>query len=364
MPRKSRTNEAIRAFILDAVGDHPRDIARLTAQKFGVPRQTAGRYLRRLVSEGALTATGSTKARRYAIRDYISEHIRLRISAQSEEHVIWRERVAPLLRGELSENVFEICEYGVQEMVNNAIGHSESDACVIEVYLNIHRVMINIIDYGIGIFEKIRAACNFDDSRLSILELSKGKLTTDPDKHSGEGIFFTSRMFDRFCILSGHLFFAREMVDDDWLIESDEQAKIRRGTMVSLEISRKSTQTVKQVYKKYENDDYRFVKTHVPVRLARYDDEQLVSRSQARRVLARFERFSEIILDFKDVPHIGQAFADEIFRVFRNEHPNIIIHAARASLEVEEMIKHVTGSSVINDPPDSSDDRQPDLFSS
>ena len=163
--------------------------------------------------EGALTARPDEPTRA-AMRSetYITERLRFPVSAQSEEHVIWRERVAPLLRGELPENVFEICEYGVQEMVNNVIGHSESDICTIEVFLNVHRVLINVIDHGIGIFEKIRAACNFDDPRLSILELSKGRLTTDPDKHSGEGIFFTSRMFDRFCVLSGHLFFAREMV--------------------------------------------------------------------------------------------------------------------------------------------------------
>jgi len=36
--------------------------------------------------------------------------------------------------------------------------------------------------------------------------LAKGKLTTDPKRHSGEGIFFSSRMFDEFDILSGGVF--------------------------------------------------------------------------------------------------------------------------------------------------------------
>lgn len=42
----------------------------------------------------------------------------------------------------------------------------------------------------------------------AILELSKGKFTSDPARHSGEGIFFTSRMCDKFEILSKGLFFS------------------------------------------------------------------------------------------------------------------------------------------------------------
>jgi RNA polymerase sigma-70 factor (ECF subfamily) len=36
------------------------------------------------------------------------------------------------------------------------------------------------------------------DERHAILELSKDQLTTDPARHTGDGIFFTSRMFDSF----------------------------------------------------------------------------------------------------------------------------------------------------------------------
>ena len=36
------------------------------------------------------------------------------------------------------------------------------------------------------------------DKRQALFELSKGKFTTDPSRHSGEGVFFTSRMFDDF----------------------------------------------------------------------------------------------------------------------------------------------------------------------
>ena len=54
--------------------------------------------------------------------------------------------------------------------------------------------------------------------------------------------------------------------------------------------------------------------------------------------MARIDLFKSVILDFKDVPYIGQAFADEIFRVFANEHPDIEILVLNANEEVAKMI--------------------------
>jgi hypothetical protein len=64
----------------------------------------------------------------------------------------------------------------------------------------------------------------------------------------------------------------------------------------------------------------------------------LVSRSQAKRLLNRFERFKVVILDFDGVQEIGQAFADEIFRVFPNSHPATEIRDLNASHQVQKMI--------------------------
>jgi len=64
----------------------------------------------------------------------------------------------------------------------------------------------------------------------------------------------------------------------------------------------------------------------------------LVSRSQARRVLGGLELFREVTLDFKDIEYIGQAFADEIFRVFPNMNPNTSIIAQNANPDVQNMI--------------------------
>jgi hypothetical protein len=65
-----------------------------------------------------------------------------------------------------------------------------------------------------------------------------------------------------------------------------------------------------------EEQDYVFNKIVAPVMSALYERERLISRSQAKRILNRFEQFETVLLDFKGVDMIGKAFADEVFRVF------------------------------------------------
>lgn len=55
-----------------------------------------------------------------------------------------------------------------------------------------------------------------------------------------------------------------------------------------------------------------------------------------------FERFLEVILDFDGVTEIGQAFADEIFRVFHNDYPNVHLIPVNCSDNVNRMIAHVS----------------------
>jgi hypothetical protein len=50
-------------------------------------------------------------------------------------------------------------------------------------------------------------------------------------------------------------------------------------------------------------------------------------------------KFEMIILDFDKVPTVGQAFADEIFRVFRNKYPKIKVIPINMNESVEFMIK-------------------------
>ena len=100
--------------------------------------------------------------------------------------------------------------------------------------------------------------------------------------------------------------------------------------------------SMRTVFDEYQRDDLRFRRTLVPIKLGNYPGEQLVSRSQAKRVLSRFDEFSEVLLDFDDVDDIGQPFADEIFRVFKNSHPDTHIVTTRTNPNIDKMIKFVT----------------------
>lgn len=119
-----------------------------------------------------------------------------------------------------------------------------------------------------------------------MLELSKGKLTTDPDNHTGEGIFFSSRMFDEYAILSGGVYFSHEYnKPEDWIME---RKKPSTGTTVFMKMSNNSARKIKAIFNEYASgDDYGFDKTVVPVSLARYGNERLVSRSQAKRFISQ-----------------------------------------------------------------------------
>ena len=108
-----------------------------------------------------------------------------------------------------------------------------------------------------------------------------------------------------------------------------------------MEINADATRTAKEIFDQYSSgpDDYTFAKTVVPVRLIKAGDENLISRSQAKRLMQRVERFRTVILDFDAVTSIGQAFADEVFRVFAHDHPDVALVPLHAVPAVQQMIR-------------------------
>jgi len=351
MPRKSRQNPAIRDFILHNVANHPADIVALTSEKFGISRSALAGYMAKLVAEGLLEASGNTRARRYESKPISSGSYKIDLSPGLPEHHVFRFRLLPLMK-DVPKNVVDICQYGFTEMLNNAIDHSQSPDAVISYEQTPVAIKMWVIDHGVGIFAKIQKDFGLADPRSALLELSKGKLTSDRANHAGEGIFFTSRMFDDFQIHSGHLIYNREhLEDDDWLIETKDVANDVKGTVIKMTISPAAKRTTAEVFEKVQGEDISFRKTHVPVSLGRYPGEQLVSRSQAKRILARFDQFSEVMLDFDGVPQIGQAFADEIFRVFAGSHPGTRVVPIRANEAVRKMIDYVKNAPPPATPP-------------
>lgn len=331
-----KRGEKIRQFILDNVEHHPKDVAKLAARNFGITRQAVNKHIQRLVQQKTLLARGSTRNRHYLLHPLAQwQHIYL-LDGSLAEDIVWRNDIVKLL-GQLPDNVIDIWHYGFTEILNNAIDHSFGKHVHVQLAKTATTSEIIIYDDGEGIFKKIQRELGLQDERHSVLELAKGKLTTDPDNHTGEGIFFSSRMFDDFRILSGNVFFSHTHDEiEDWIIENQQ---FRHGTGVIMKLANNTARNVKQVFDSFTSDEgYGFTKTVVPVRLAQYENEKLVSRSQAKRLLDRVDKFKTVIFDFDEVESIGQAFADEVFRVFQLQHPEIELIYLKTNKSVEQMI--------------------------
>jgi anti-sigma regulatory factor (Ser/Thr protein kinase)/biotin operon repressor len=334
--------EDIRRYILDNVEKYPTSISKVTAERFKITRQAVNKHLQRLTDEKILAESGNTRSRVYklsALVEWRQSYELLVGSPAIAEDVVWTNDIR-LALGQLPDNALNIWHHGFTEMFNNVIDHSGGSKVQVYVRKNAAETEMQISDNGVGIFKKIQSALQLLDERHAVLELAKGKFTTDPKNHTGEGIFFTSRMFDDFFIISGDVAFSHEFgKKEDWI---QEPSNSHRGTHVFMKLHNHTSRTTKKVLDQFTSDeDFTFSKTVVPVSLAKYGDDNLISRSQAKRLLSRIELFKVVVFDFTNVPTIGQAFADEIFRVFAKEHPGIQLMQIHASSEVKRMIERV-----------------------
>ena len=313
---------------------HGSGLVEHVAKRFGLTHEGARLHVKALVDDGTLVASGRTRAREYSLSSsdlFISS---IDLSTNPEEHLIWQEIRAAL--PELRPNVVGIFEYAISEMLNNAIEHSGGTTLGVAVQRTAIDTTVFVMDDGVGIFEKVRSAFNLGSHADAVVELAKGKLTTDPARHTGEGVFFTSRSVDDFVVTSGDFFWSHEKDDQDWVLD---RAGPYIGTTIQLRMLDRSTTSLAAVFARFAGPDHEFARTQVPVVMATALEEGLVSRSSARRLLARLERFDEVVLDFSRVKTIGQAFADEIFRVFKLQHPETKVTAIRAAAPVLAMIE-------------------------
>lgn len=329
--------EQIREFILDNTYYNPHTVASLAAEKFGVSRQAVNIHVKKLIDAGALEREGSITKPIYKLVAQKEVHENYDLTQELAEYSVWSKVARDIVEG-LPENVVEIWEYGITEMINNAIDHSNGKSLNLYMQRFENFTVAFIVDDGVGIFRKIKDAMGLDDERHAVLELAKGKFTTDPTNHSGEGIFFTSRVFTEYQILSGEVYFAHEYDDpQDWIAEA---SKPDSGTTVGMMLRNDCKHTISDVFSEFEDgENHGFTRTVVPVSLAQYGDDTLVSRSQAKRLLVRIDRFNQVLFDFDGVERIGQAFADEVFRVFLRQHPEISISYINATEDVENMIR-------------------------
>jgi DNA-binding transcriptional ArsR family regulator len=335
-----------RSRILDALRSRRSLSGAQIAEAVGLSRQAVHRHLMRLLDEGRVRRTGRTRGVLYRLPDRGGNapapspdpfRRTYRIAGLMEDAVLADVTVRLGLRRSLSAAAYEIFAYAFTEMLNNAIEHSHSPTCTVGVTLADREVRSQIRDQGVGVFTSVAERHNLAEEEDAIGELLKGKATSLPERHAGEGIFFTSKACDSFSLRSHRL----ELVFDTR--KKDTFVHVRtyiKGTDVALRISRSARRRLKDVFSAFapEEFEFRFDRSLVTVRF--YAREH-VSRSEARRLLARLDQFREVILDFSGVRSIGQGFADEIFRVFAHAHPDVSLKRVNVLPGIEAVIRHV-----------------------
>ncbi len=325
---------AILLYLLKKIAEKSENPSGSVAKAYGINRNTVHTYINQLVEENVIKRV---KRGVYALVDqtFFYHFSEGNGEIKNETH-IFEEALKPHI-SEFAQNVREIWEYTFSEMVNNVIDHANASNLTIFVRKNAIKTTVCILDDGVGIFEKIKNHFGLSSLDEAICELFKGKLTTDRENHSGEGIFFSSRLMDEFAILSSDKIFAVDKFDTDILLEDTEHYE--RGTFVSMQLSNYSRKTSREVFDTYADADGGFTKTVLP--LKNIFDTSPVSRSQAKRILLRLDKFKEIVLDFDGIDWMGQGFAHQIFVLFKGQRPDIQLLPVNMNEDVTKMYNHV-----------------------
>ena len=344
MSLKKERREEIENALINAIGEHfTTKKVPINQKEFanacGVSVQSISRILKMLEESGRVLKQKEGRINVFSLPTE-KKFLEYKIKGLAEDRV-YNELVADFIR-DTPKYARDNFAYAFLEILNNAIEHSAGTKVQVVILRNECLLSFIIVDDGVGVFTKVAEALNLEEKRYAIVELAKGKFTSDPDNHSGEGIFFSSKCGDVFVLESdGIAFFADHTTE----LLHDIVSEKHPGTTVVFKIRTNHKQTMEELFKQYTDapERYGFSKTSIPIRLLEYGDASpiFVSRSQARRLLARLERFEVVRLDFSGVDNIGQGFADEIFRVFQKKHPDVELTYVNCTEAVHGMIRHV-----------------------
>lgn len=336
MKYTAEKKKAIILYILDKIASGTKGFSNAVADTFDISTNTVHTYINELIDEEIII---KRKRGEYELVTKQNKYSFLRSNGELDMDTHAYDLCLKKQISHLSENIQHIWSYAMSEMVNNVIDHSLAEHMQVIVSQNYLETSVLIIDDGVGIFEKIKKHFSLPGLDEAICELFKGKLTTDEANHSGEGIFFTSKMMDNFLIYSGGKVFTTSKYDNDNIIDVNENIT---GTCVAMSLSNFTHKSAREVFDLYSDVDGGFTTTRIP--LKNIFDSAPVSRSQAKRVCNRLENFEEVILDFDGISWMGQGFAHQMFAVYKSAHPNVKIKPINMNESVENMYNHVMKS--------------------
>jgi anti-sigma regulatory factor (Ser/Thr protein kinase) len=329
-------------WITDAAIEHGDTLPAHLMARLGISRRRAVLTLGKLVAAQWLVFEGTPRhpiykpgALRQVVRRYALGNL--------QEDLPWRRDFADCF--ELRPEVRRMAQHAFTELLNNAIDHSGGAHVVVSMRQTPVQLQMLVSDDGKGLFKCIEQNFDIEDPTLAMLELSKGKLTSAPDRHRGHGLFFTSRLADVFDIHANDAAFQCRGWDRRQWHASRPAA--RTGTSVYVAIALDTTRTLDGLLRAHSASTeaaYRFERTSVPLHLigmGSQGDLALASRADAKRVVSRLGEFVTAELDFNGISDIGYAFADELFRVFPSHNPSVRLMPVGMGPQVAAMVASV-----------------------
>jgi hypothetical protein len=250
------------------------------------------------------------------------------------EDVVWRKIVDDLgIAADTSAG--KIIGYAFTGMLNNAIDHSGSDGAAISWWMGSDQWSFEVRDYGVGAYPQLRQGLQLASEFEAVQELSKGKRTTDPQRHTGEGIFFTSKAVDIFRMASAGIRWTVDNIRRDTALGI---VPMSEGTSVVCQIDPQTDRSLAATFREFTRD-HAFVRTRPVVKLFEIGTI-FVSRSEARRLLDGLDRdFDTVEVDFAGVTDVGQGFVDELLRVWPAAHPEKTVIPANMNAAVLFMVQ-------------------------
>lgn len=335
--------ESVKRYIAEKVQTGDTEWIPKVMDNFGVSEDMAKRYMQECVQKGIVSkgtgGSGYKLVRNEKIWEYQNER------GLSEDRVYIAD-VRPFLQ-DVSKAAMTAWAYVFAEMMNNAIEHSRAKHIRVCMKKDFLYTEVSITDDGVGIFQNIRHyleqkyQCEADNQDV-FAELYKGKFTSAPTSHSGEGIFFSSKIMREFALWSENTIFSAGCGEKEKLVQSHLISYYTKGghigTMAVMRLENDAKVKTNEIFDRYTTIEEGLVKTLIPIQeVCAYGEP--VARSQARRILRRLEEFKEVTFDFAGIEFLGQGFADEVFRVFRREHPQVLLKSINANQTVQRMVQ-------------------------
>lgn len=338
--------------ILSFLHNTPQSSITEIADSLDVSKQYISRLVGELINAGCVEKIGNTKGSYVILAD--SNGLGIEESPDAifqqtylleglAEDVVMRELAHHAVYDDISSENKHRFEYVFTEMLNNAIDHSSGEQVHVTVLRDDNeKISCWIADDGIGVFANVKQHHALGSELDALQDIVKGKTTTDPEHHSGEGIFFSSKVADRFILRSHELrlvFFSGEAFSPD-----THESPVT-GTIAKFTIFFASDINMVNVFNTYTNE-FEFDTSSITIKLYTINNT-FISRSEAKRLLNGLEQFRHIILDFADVKTIGQGFADEIFRVWHKKNAHMTVSVENTKPSIAFMIKRAQHNDVV-----------------